>query len=145
MQSEGIVGLAPSNALNKESNTLFVETLFNKGVIDQNLFSFSIGRGLERNKVMLGGYDLQKHAAGRPISWHKLISDKYWSIPLGSAFYGSEALELTTDRVIVDTGTSYTLIPSEELEGLTKVIERKIPNLKFHKDYEGMYTAQCDS
>ena len=60
---------------------------------------------------MLGGYDLERHAGGRPVSWHNLISDKYWSIPLGSVLYGNQALVLTTDRVIVDTGTSYTIVP----------------------------------
>lgn len=135
MQAEGIVGLAPSNALNGQSNTLFVEHLYKEGVIDQNLFSFSIGRGGEQGKIMLGGYDLDKFAGGRPVSWHKLISDKYWSIPLGSAKYGEHPLTLTTDRVIVDTGTSYTLIPSEELKHLTQVIEGNISGLKFYQDY----------
>jgi len=62
MSSDGIVGLAPKSK--DKGAVLFVESLYKAGAINQNLFSFSIGRDFEKSKIIIGDYDLEKYAAG---------------------------------------------------------------------------------
>ena len=136
MLAEGIVGLAPTNGLSGRRAQLYVEKLAEEGVIPANMFSFSIGRNFEQNKIIIGGYDLDRFAAGRPIIWHNLSSNDYWAVPLDEVTFGGVKVPgIFTDQVVVDTGTSYTLLPSDELQSLAKFIETLIPGTRFEKTW----------
>ena len=85
MTSDGIVGLAP--VARGTGASLFIEELYNKGKIDQNLFAFAIGKDFEKSKVMIGGFNLQSHSQGG-IIWHDLFDTNYWTLPMSNVAYG---------------------------------------------------------
>ena len=60
MTSDGILGLAP--VARGQGASLFIEQLYNKGMIDQNLFAFAIGKDFEKSRVMIGGFNLKAHS-----------------------------------------------------------------------------------
>lgn len=62
--------------------------------------------------VTIGGYDLDAYAQPNSImQWHKLINNFWWTLNMTGAQIGGQDLGLSTKQVIIDTGTSYTLMP----------------------------------
>jgi hypothetical protein len=52
---------------------MFIDRLFNEGIIVKRLFSFSLGGTNEKSKIVFGDYDLSKYAQPKSeISWNKL-------------------------------------------------------------------------
>ena len=119
MTSDGIVGLAP--VARGQGASLFIEQLYLKGQIDQNLFAFAIGKDFEKSKVMIGGYNLVAHSQGS-IIWHDLFDTNYWTLPMSDVSYGGVPIPVKVDQLIVDTGTSLTLIPSQDFARLVAII-----------------------
>ena len=140
MTSDGIVGLAP--IARGAGASLFVEQLYNQGQIDQNLFAFAIGKDFEKSKVMIGGYDLLNHSAGKLI-WHDLLDLTYWKLPMSNVMYGDTEIKVSVKELIVDTGTSLTLIPTRDFNTLVSVISKKNPQLDFYRLKNGLSAAAC--
>jgi hypothetical protein len=69
------------------------------------------------SRVQFGGYDLS-YASEQDanITWNSLINKDYWTLKLSQATYGDLTFELSTKSVIVDSGTSYFLMPSDEFD-----------------------------
>ena len=122
--------------------SLFIEQLYLNGKIDQNLFAFAIGKDFEKSKVMIGGYNLRAHSQGN-IIWHDLFDTNYWTLPMDSVRYGDTQLQVKVDQLIVDTGTSLTLIPSQDFNLLVSMITRENPKLDFYKLKNGLSAAMC--
>lgn len=68
--------------------------------------------------------------------------DHYWTIRIGEAKLGDYTFDLDTNQAIVDTGTSYILMPANDFEEFKKVIE---PGRSCYvdKDNTGLFTCQC--
>jgi len=113
-----------------------------KGQIDQNLFAFAIGKDFEKSKVMIGGYNLQAHSQGS-IIWHDLFDTNYWTLPMSDVSYGQVPIPVKVDQLIVDTGTSLTLIPSQDFARLVAIITQENPKLDFYKLKNGLSASMC--
>lgn len=60
--------------------------------------------------MTLGGYDLNQFASG-PLTWHDAIKGKpYWMVESQQMTFGNETI-FTNFSTIVDTGTSYLMVP----------------------------------
>ena len=140
MTSDGIVGLAP--VARGAGASLFIEQLYQQGKIDQNLFAFAIGKDFEKSKIMIGGFNLKAHSLGS-IIWHDLFDTNYWTLPMSDVTYGKTAFEVNVDQLIVDTGTSLTLIPSADFHRLVTVITNENPKLDFYKLKNGLSASMC--
>jgi len=140
MTSDGIVGLAP--VARGQGASLFIEQLYNEGQIDRNLFAFAIGKDFEKSKVMIGGYNLDSYSAGQLI-WHDLFDTNYWTLPMSHVSYGDFEIEVKVDQLIVDTGTSLTLIPSKDFNSLVSIIMQDNPRLSFYKLKNGLSASLC--
>ena len=57
--------------------------------------------------------------------------------------YGKTAFEVNVDQLIVDTGTSLTLIPSADFHRLVTVITNENPKLDFYKLKNGLSASMC--
>lgn len=66
----------------------------------------------------LGGYNLGKYAPNSTLSWNPLISTNYWMVRLSSVTMGGASLPLSSSRAILDTGTSFLVIPMPEFNAL---------------------------
>ena len=82
----------------------------------------SILEGGQVSKMTFGGYDDIKY--GKPnstVHWHTLIqgsNSRYWSISLTAANIGKQNIPLTVNQMIIDSGTSYLLMPKEDFSTL---------------------------
>lgn len=54
--SDGILGLAPSKQGTQAS--LFIDELYNNGLIDKRLFSFFISKSRDESRVTFGGVNM---------------------------------------------------------------------------------------
>jgi len=100
---------------------LFIERAFEEGAIRNKQFSLSIGESQDRKShhasntsfLTVGGYDLNKYAQSE-ITWHPILDEPYWSVPLTKFYLGSLKYEPSDDApesIIVDSGTSFVLMP----------------------------------
>ena len=111
MKADGILGLAPTN----EGTTadLIHSKFQTSGVIQNRTFSMSIGSVTQVSKMTIGGFDINKF--GQPNStmrWHNLTSSRYWSISMTKANIGTIDIPITVNQMIIDSGTSYLLMPT---------------------------------
>jgi cathepsin D len=113
LSSDGLLGLAPSNQMTLAN--VFIDKLYDAGVIDNKVFSFYLRPG-KGSKFTVGGYDLNLAIAANKglnysISWNNLVNSRYWTVPLYGAAVGDRAIPISVKTAIVDTGTSYLLMP----------------------------------
>ena len=141
MTSDGIVGLAP--VARGQGASLFVEQLYQTGAIYQNLFAFAIGKDFEKSRIMVGGFNLRAHSKGN-IIWHDLFDTNYWTLPMSDVAYGNYTIPVTVNQLIVDTGTSLTLIPAADYDNLLDIIKKENPQLNFYKLKNGLSASRCN-
>jgi hypothetical protein len=80
LKADGILGLAPSTQ--RTQSSLFLDELYNNGIIDNKIFSFYISKGLSSSKVTFGGYNMEyaDPASNFTVTWNDLINTHYWSV-----------------------------------------------------------------
>ena len=91
---------------------------------------------------MIGGFNLDTYSAGSLI-WHDLFDTNYWTLPMSDVMYGDIQIEVKVDQLIVDTGTSLTLIPSKDYNHLVQIIVEDNPKLDFYKLKNGLSASLC--
>lgn len=106
------------------------------------MFAFAIGKDFEKSKIMIGGFDLDKHSAGN-LFWHDLFDTNYWTLPMSDVQYGGIPFRANVDQLIVDTGTSLTLIPAKDFKELVRIIKETNPNMDFYKLKNGLSASMC--
>lgn len=108
---------------------LFIEKMKKTGAIDQAVFSMSIGMGDSQSKITFGGYDLERFAKkNSTINWHDITPNShYWEIGLQQTEFttqiSDEKISYGFRRAIVDSGTSYTLLPKQDHDKLLDSLE----------------------
>ena len=113
----------------EEDSDLFIEKMKQTGAIDQSLFSLLIGMNEQQSKITFGGYDLKQFATG-PITWHNINpKSTYWQLEMQSfdlrwkeSSKANRQLSMRRD-LIVDSGTSFLLLPLHDLKALLDVFE----------------------
>ena len=103
------MGLAPSNQ--NTGSELFIDRLKREGIIKDRVFSFMLGGTDEESKAIFGGYDMRFASENKTISWNSLVSTDYWTVGLSRVSFGEFNFKLSTSEAIIDTGTSYILMP----------------------------------
>jgi hypothetical protein len=111
LEADGIMGMSPT--VQESGAELVIDELYNQGVIDEKVFSIQVGDDSEPSKITIGGYDTEKYAYGE-LTWHNLSDKTYWTIGMESVSLGGQNLHIPTKNVIVDSGTSYLLMPTRK-------------------------------
>lgn len=83
------------------------------------VFSFYLTKnGKAGSAVTLGGYDLNKFAAGE-ATWVNTDAENrnFWSLPMESneVRLGQSKAKIASTNVIIDSGLSYSLIPARDV------------------------------
>jgi cathepsin D len=99
-----------------------MEYLYNQGKITSNEFAFylSSSPGSEASKLTIGGFDSKYAPNG--FNYVPLVSESYWMISLGGITVGTNKIDVTGGKAIVDSGTSL-------LVGDNAIIEKMNPYL----------------
>ena len=109
LYADGIMGMSPT--VQESGAELVLEEMHRQGVIDNQLFSIQVGDYNEPSYITIGGYNVSRYAK-EELQWHNLTNDMYWTIGMDSVAVGGEELDIRTRDIIVDSGTSYLLMPT---------------------------------
>lgn len=82
--------------------------------LEQNMFSFYLGRGVQdKSKFTLGGYN-PKYIKGK-LKWHPVIRKTWWTLKLDAVLLNGTDTKLCNEKtkceVIMDTGSSLMATP----------------------------------
>ncbi|KAL2833387.1 aspartic peptidase domain-containing protein [Aspergillus cavernicola] len=137
---DGILGLGRSNdtSLGKPA---FMDHVMEQANLKSNLVSFHLSRssdGARDGTVTFGGVDTTKFT-GDIVYTNVVNSSIHWNIPLDDASIDGKACGFTNKSAIIDTGTSYSLLPPKDAESLHALI----PGSK--RVSEENFVVPCDS
>jgi hypothetical protein len=104
------------------------------GQLPENVFAFYLGHE-EAGNLVIGGVD-PSHYTGDFVTV-PLVSESYWQVKLTGIKVGSALIEPTTDKAIIDSGTSLLVGPSADVD---KIME----NIGAEQDpTSGIYEIEC--
>ncbi|GMG26994.1 aspartic-type endopeptidase ctsD [Aspergillus flavus] len=119
---DGIIGLG--RAEEGSYGPSFMEAVIEQKSLKSNIVSFSLSRAADGGKdgaVTFGGVDKTKFTGN--ISYTDALSgNNRWTIPLDDASVDGNACNFVNKTAIIDTGTSYALIPPKDAAALHKLI-----------------------
>ncbi|KAE8373430.1 aspartic peptidase domain-containing protein [Aspergillus bertholletiae] len=119
---DGIIGLG--RAEKGSYGPSFMEAVMEQKSLESNIVSFSLSRAAEGAKdgaVTFGGVDKTKFTG--EISYTNALSgNNRWTIPLDDAIVDGNTCNFINKTAIIDTGTSYALIPPKDAAALHKLI-----------------------
>ncbi|KAE8353920.1 aspartic peptidase domain-containing protein [Aspergillus coremiiformis] len=119
---DGIIGLG--RAEEGSYGPSFMEAVTEQKSLKSNIVSFSLSRAADGGKdgaVTFGGVDKTKFTG--KITYTNVLSDSNrWTIPLDDASVDGNACHFTNKTAIIDTGTSYALIPPKDAAALHQLI-----------------------
>lgn len=111
---DGILGLgrATSNELGVPT---VMDVLMKQGKLEQNIVGIHINRASDNTKdgeITFGGVDTGKFSG--EIGYTKVSNVAAWEIPVDDAFVNGNACGFSSKSAIIDTGTSYILMPPSD-------------------------------
>jgi len=125
LEADGLLGLAPSDQ--GSGNKLFIEELYNAGIIGAKVFSMSLGQSaLDQNsRVVLGGFRPELAKPGASLSWNSLVDTAYWTVELSAFRVGGRELRVAAKQAVLDTGSSFIVVPRSDFDLLMEVFAQK--------------------
>ncbi|KAM4846079.1 pepsin A-5-like [Thomomys bottae] len=133
---DGILGLSyPSLGL--QGITPVFDSLWEQGLLSQNLFAFYLSSKEEKDStLMLGGVDPSYYHGD--LNWVPVSKPMYWQIAMDSISMNGEVIACHGGcQGILDTGTSLLTGPRDSLLNIQQVIKAKA--------YSSEYVLDCDA
>ena len=130
---DGILGLGYDTISVNQIVPPFYQ-MVNQGLLDDPVFAFYLGSTDEGSEATFGGVDESRYTG--KIEYIPLRRKAYWEVDLESISYGNQTAELDSTGVILDTGTSLNILPTDLAELLNAQMGAK-------KGYGGQYTIDC--
>ncbi|EMR08786.1 hypothetical protein PNEG_02956 [Pneumocystis murina B123] len=134
---DGILGLAYSSiSVNNVVPPFY--NMINQKLIPEPIFSFWLGtieKDIEGGECVFGGID-PNHFDGN-ITYIPIRRKAYWEVNLDAFFFGKDMIELSNTGIILDTGTSLIVMPSDVSELLNNAIGAT-------KLWTGEYIIDCN-
>lgn len=135
---DGILGLGRA-ASNELGVPTVMENLKTQGKLAQNVLGIHINRGADNAKdgeIVFGGVNTAKYTGN--ISYTKTSNPNAWQIPVQDAYVNNSPCGLAGKSAIIDTGTSYILMPPPDAKKLHSLIPGSVNNGE-------VYSVPCDS
>ncbi|KAL2867902.1 pepsin-like aspartic protease [Aspergillus lucknowensis] len=137
---DGILGLGRSKDTSMGRQP-FMDLVAEQGDLESNIVSFHLSRnsdGARDGTATFGGVDNTKFTGD--IAYTDVVdSSIHWTIPLDDASVDDKPCEFADKLAVIDTGTSYTLLPPADAGALHALI----PGSKQLTDEN--YVVPCDS
>jgi len=111
--------------------------MVNQKLLDEPVFAFYLGSSEDSDdsECIFGGVN-KDHFTGK-ITTIPLRRKAYWEVDLDAISLGDDTADLENTGVILDTGTSLIVLPSNYAEMLNAQIGAK-------KGFNGQYSVDCD-
>ncbi|KIW18614.1 hypothetical protein PV08_02903 [Exophiala spinifera] len=119
---DGILGLGRPSSDALGTPTL-MEVLDQQGNLSNNIIGVHLQRasdGTKDGQITFGGVDHSKFSG--KLGYTKVTNDASWEIPADDAGVDSKAVGFTGKSAILDTGTSYILMPPSDAQKLHSLI-----------------------
>lgn len=97
---------------------------------------------MEPSMITFGDYDLEAFAKS-DIHFHSLSNANYWTLPLTAAKVGDHILKPSVSSVIVDSGTSFLLLPSDDFEEFTQYFKDQDYVCRREIWYNNLFACTC--
>lgn len=134
---DGILGLGPSQAARVKT---FLQSISDKKLFDKNIMAISLQRAVDKatdGQLTFGDVDKSKYTGD--FTYTDIIEEtNRWEIPIDDMVVGGESVGFSNKSAVIDTGTSFILIPMPDAEAF----HAKIPGSKKNSDY---FTIPCDT
>ncbi|KLU85039.1 vacuolar protease A [Magnaporthiopsis poae ATCC 64411] len=131
---DGILGLGFDRISVNKMVPPFYQMIDQK-LIDEPVFAFYLADQDDESEAVFGGIN-KDHIDGKIIEI-PLRRKAYWEVDFDAISLGDEVGELENTGVILDTGTSLNVLPTQLAEMLNAQIGAK-------KGFNGQYTIDCD-
>eukprot|EP00347_Sterkiella_histriomuscorum_P017895 403347570 len=141
LQSDGVLGLSPRKDYGSDKDN-FVESLMEQGLIKQKIFSINIANSDEEPKIIFGGYDMKYAKFKAQMTWHKITEMLYWTLNLEKAQFGSTDIQTFSRNAIIDSGSSYILVPQKDFEQIRKIISTDL-KCGYDTGRTNLYACTC--
>jgi cathepsin D len=126
---DGILGLGLSSSSNSGQLTV-METMARNKLLESNIVGISLQResdGTTDGEITFGGIDSSKYSGD--ITYTSVVANSnMWKIPVDGAAVNGKSTNLTDKSAIVDTGTSFILLPPEDAATLHSLIPDSTPS-----------------
>lgn len=135
---DGILGLGPSDSNELDTPTV-METLDKQSDLASNVIGVHLSRAVDNTKdgeLTIGGIDHTRFTG--KLSYTKINVADTWQIPIDDMIVGGNACNLQGKSAIIDTGTSYILMPPADADSVHAQIPGSVAN-------NGQYTLPCGS
>ena len=135
---DGILGLGPSDSNELDTPTV-METLDKQSNLASNIIGVHLSRAVDNTKdgeLTIGGIDHTRFNG--KLSYTKINVADTWQIPIDDMIVGGNACNLQGKSAIIDTGTSYILMPPADADTVHAQIPGSVAN-------NGQYTLPCGS
>lgn len=119
---DGILGLGPSSS-NELNTSTVMQTLDKQAKLVNNVIGIHLQRAVDNTKdgeLTIGGVDHTKFSG--QLSYTKINSADSWQLPVGDVIVGGTHCNFTGKSAILDTGTSYILMPPPDAQTLHSLI-----------------------
>ncbi|GKZ64816.1 hypothetical protein AnigIFM50267_005887 [Aspergillus niger] len=127
---DGILGLGRTNDSSYDNPT-FMDAVAESNVFKSNIVGFALSRSPAKDgTVSFGTTDKDKYTGD--ITYTDTVgSDSYWRIPVDDVYVGGTSCDFSNKSAIIDTGTSYAMLPSSD----SKTLHSLIPGAKSSGSY----------
>ena len=135
---DGILGLGPASSNDLGSKTV-MQALDDQAGLKDNILGVHLQRATDGNKdgtITIGGLDSSKFKGD--IAYTAIKPGNAWEIPVDDVFVGGQACKFVGKSAIVDTGTSYALLPPNDAKLVHGLISGSSSNGE-------SFTVPCDS
>jgi cathepsin D len=135
---DGILGLGPASSNDLGAQTV-MQALDQQAGLKNNILGVHLQRASDDAKdgqLTIGGLDNDKFRGD--ISYTKTKSSSGWEINIDDVFVGGQACKFTSKSALIDTGTSYALMPPSDAKALHALIPGSANSGE-------SYTVPCDA
>jgi cathepsin D len=135
---DGILGLGPASSNDLGSQTV-MQALDAQAGLKDNVLGIHLQRAADDAKdgtLTIGGVDSSKFKGD--LSYTPTKSNSAWEINVDDMFVGGKACNFKSKSAIIDTGTSYALMPPSD----AKILHGLIPGSSASGE---SYTVPCDA
>lgn len=91
----------------------------------------------------VGGYDVEKYAPGKNLTWNDVVEPTYWTLKLKKADIGDTMVLTSTRNAIIDSGTSYLALPNKELLSIVDLLGSVYDIPCTYSNYSSFYACEC--